>query len=133
MDEPLGLINKIKIVLKDVMEENNINSKEADIDNILNMYSYNLVKILLQYFPGATIMMDKFYRNCAILINGKVYNAYGLIGNYDYHIASEEEIIYIKNFFPKMSEDVMEKLTLKLGEYNILENNVSYTLKKNKS
>lgn len=125
--DPLQVINKIKEYLSEIIEENNLNFP-GDIDNILRFYSMDFAKIMIDYYPGATIMMHKFYRSCAVMIGGKVYNETGLVSRLDYHIALEEEINYIKNTFPRLPEVVINNLNEKLKKQT---DDISYVLKNN--
>lgn len=120
----LKIINEIKEKLQEVLEEVNF-KYDKNIESLLKFYSSSFVKILSHYYPGSTIMMDKFYRSCSIMINGKVYNEKGEVNRLDYHVALEEEINYINNTFPKIPEYILEKLNDKLNN-----NGYSKTLKK---
>ena len=131
MDDVLSAINNVKEALLNVIKENNIEC-EYSPEEILLYYSADFTDILLYFYPSATIMIDKFYKTSAILINGNIYNSYGLVDSYDYHIASKEELNYIRTYFPKISDDVINKLNLKLNIKNNTSGN-SYTLRKNKS
>ena len=114
--DPLVLIDIIKMTLKEVLEENNLTYNELDMESILSIYSYNLVKILINYYPGATIMMNKNYKECAVLIQGVIYNGYGIANRSDYFIAGKEELNYIKNSFKKISDLTASKLNQKFTD-----------------
>lgn len=130
MNKPLDLIEKIKSDLSEVIYENNLGYLSGNIDDILKLYSADLVGILINFYPGATIMMHKFYRSCAILINGKVYNGVGEVEKSDYHIATEEEIGFIRKSFPEMSGFVLGKLSEKVYDKKTLEKGISMVLRK---
>ena len=73
------LIENIKNKLEEVIKENDIKYlDDVDINDLLVLYSADLCNILLNFYPGATIMMNKSYKTCAILINGVLYNGYGI-------------------------------------------------------
>ena len=131
--DPLELIQKIKECLSEVIEENNLSYLNHSIDDILGYYSSDLASILIKYYPGSTVMMHKFYRDCALMINGIVYNFNGICDRYDYHVAMEEEINYIRKSFPNMSDLAMNSLLEKLYGINIENKGTSYTLRKNNS
>lgn len=130
MNNPLDLIEKIKSDLSEVIYENNLEYLDVNVDDILKFYSADLVGILINFYPGATIMMHKFYKNCAVLINGKVYNGAGEVEKSDYHIAVEEEIGFIRKSFPEMSDFVMGKLSEKVYDKEKLEKGISMMLRK---
>ena len=54
-------------------------------------------------------MMNKSYKTCAILINGVVYNGYGICSLKDYFIAKEEDI--------SINEVVNQSLQFAISDY----------------
>lgn len=130
MNNPLVLIDKVKSSLSEVICENDLKNLNGDIDDILKVYSADLVGILINFYPGTTVMMHKFYRNCAALIGGKVYDESGEIDKSNYHIASEEEINFIQKSFPEMSDYVMEKLGEKIYSEENLKKGIAMVLRR---
>lgn len=114
MENPIEVIEKIKSALEDVIIENNIHYLKDDVTTLLHLYSADLCGIMLKFFPGATVMMERNFRKCALMIQGKVYDASGLINRSNYHIAEEYEIGFIRKTFHQLSDDVMFKLMNKL-------------------
>lgn len=127
LNDPIYIISQIKEAFSEVIDENNLNYGD-DINNILKFYSMDFTRILNNYYPGGTIMMHKFYRNCALMIAGRVYNETGLDSRLDYHIALDEEINYINNTFPKIPENIFNKIIEKIESKN---KGTSYVLKNN--
>lgn len=133
MTDPIEVIDKIKKSLEEVIDENNLDYLNNSIDDIFMYYSSDLVSLLLKYYPGSTVMMHKFFKSCAVMINGNVYNSYGICDRHDYHVAMTEEINYIKKSFPNMSDIAMNSLLEKLNGIDIENKGNSYTLRKNNS
>lgn len=114
MENPIEVIKMVKSALEDVIIENNIRYLEGDITTLLHLYSADLCGIMLKFFPGATVMMERNFRKCALMVQGKVYDASGLTSRSDYHIAEDYEIGFIRKTFQQLSDDVMFKLMNKL-------------------
>ncbi len=130
MNNPLVLIDKIKCSLSEVIYENDLKNLNGSIDDVLKVYSADLVGILINFYPGTTVMMHKFYRSCAALIGGKVYDESGEVDKSNYHIASDEEISFIQKSFPEMSDYVMEKLGEKIYSEEELKKGVPMVLRR---
>lgn len=122
----------MKVSLHDVIEENDLNYLKEDPEILLNLYSADFCSILLSYFPGATIMMNKSYRSCALLINGNIYTASGIMKDVnDYFVAGEENIDFIKKSFNQMSDEVLKKFVERLNDPE-LDKDYAYFLRKNR-
>lgn len=127
-----SVIQGIKKGLNEVNEEGDLGYLKDDPETLLNLYSADFCSILLSYFPGATVMMNKSYRSCALLINGNIYTASGIYENVsNYFVAGQEELNYISKSFSQMSEDVFEKLINKLFSQE-LDKGYAYSLRKNR-
>lgn len=127
-----SIIEKIKVSLYEVVEENNLGYMQSDPEVLLNLYCADFCGILLSYFPGATVMMNKNYRNCALLINGKIYTASGISKDVnDYFVAGEQEKGCIQKSFHQMSQIIIEKLLEKLSNQEQLDKDYAYSLRKN--
>lgn len=125
------VIENIKNKLEEVIKENDIKYlDDININDLLVLYSADLCNILLNFYPGATIMMNKSYKTCAILINGVVYNGYGICSLKDYFMAKEEDIMFISKSFPKLSDGVLDELNKKIYS-DKSHNNFSLVLRKN--
>lgn len=110
MENPIQIIEKIKNSLEDILIEENIDYLGKNTNDILNVYSADFCGIMLQYFPGATIMMNKSFKKCSIMIQGVIYDSYGIVNPKDYFIAKEEEINFIQKSFNHLSDSIIEKL-----------------------
>ena len=128
MENPVKVIEKIKNNMSEIIIENNLNYLDINIDDLLILYSADLCSILLDYFPGATIMMTKNFKCCAIMIQGVIYNSKGIVDSKNYFIAGPEEINFIQKSFNQLSDSVM--MLLKEKNKNSCGN--SYILRKNK-
>lgn len=111
--DPLLIIDEIKKELEGIIKESNL-KYVGKIDDALKLYSADICKILFDYYPSASIMMHKFYKSCAILINNKAYNGEGLVSIYDYHLATMEEVNYIKKSLPHMSSCIFDELNKRI-------------------
>ena len=114
MKNPLDVINKIQISLDDVITENNIKYLGGNVNQLLQYYCADLCSMMLEFYPGATIMMNKNFRTCAVMIQGNVYNIRGLVDRSNYFIAGEEEVGFIRKSFPQLPDAIMEKLIEKV-------------------
>ena len=76
-------------------------------------------------------MMRKDLRKCAIMINGIVYNSYGICDSKDYFVAGNEEIINIQRGFSQLSDDVIGLLLDKISNVKSKKSSV-YLLRKNR-
>lgn len=131
MDKPLEIIKKINYFMEEVIIENNIKYLGNNTNDILNVYDANFCGIMLEFFPGSTIMMRKDLRKCAIMINGIVYNSYGICDSKDYFVAGNEEIINIQRGFSQLSDDVIGLLLDKISNVKSKKSSV-YLLRKNR-
>ena len=86
--------------------------------------------ILLKFYPSATVMINNNYLNCALLINGKLYNSSGIIDINDYHIANNEELNYIRLSFNELSEVIYDKLFDFIKDMEF-DKKTTYVLRKN--
>lgn len=112
---PIEVINVIKDSMGEVILENNLTSYQGGtIDDLFRIYSADFCSILLSFFPGASVMINKNYLECALLISGEVYNATGLAPAKDYHVASLEELGLITKGFKHVSDFVLGKLLDKM-------------------
>lgn len=119
LNNPIDVINEIKRVLSEVIEENNLEYLNFNIEDLFIIYSINLCDILLNYYPGATIVLKKDYNICGVLIQGCVYTSKGIENINDFSIADSEEINFIKKNFNKLSDYVMSLMKEKLeNNYN---------------
>lgn len=131
MESPIEKIEFIKEKMMEVISENNLGYLNANLDDLFNVYSTDLCDILLNYFPGATIMMNKNFRCCAIMIQGTIYNSYGIVNSSDYFVAKKEEIEFIRKSLPQISDVVMNELNEKLLLEGTLKKDSALTLRKN--
>ena len=127
MDEVILTINLINSILEDIILEDNISYLGSSTKDIFSVYSSDFCDIMIHYYPGATVMIDNNLRKCAIMINGVVYDSYG-ISNKRYHIANEEEINYIRKGMPKLSIYVVSKIYNHINSTNRKDN--AYSLRK---
>lgn len=109
MKEVILTIDEINSILEDIILENNISYLGSNTRDILSVYSSDFCDIMMHYYPGATVMIDNDLRKCGIMINGVVYDSYG-ISNKCYHVANEEEINYIRKGMPKLSSHIIAAL-----------------------
>lgn len=129
LKDPIIVIESIKCALKDIIEKEDIKYlSNIDITDLLTLYSSDLCSLLLEFYPSATLMMNKNFKTCALMIRGKIYNAKGLIDGKNYFIAEKEEINFIKMSFPKLSDDVFDMLNDYLFDEE--EKSLSYHLRK---
>lgn len=126
---PVLIIEKTKEILKNVIEEYDFKNYDASIDDLLRVYSADLCAILLEFYPGATVMIEKNFNSCALLINGCVYNEKGKVSAGSYLIANEEELNYIMLSFREISNFVFEETVNRLQDSFNLEK-TSYCLRK---
>lgn len=82
--------------------------EEDEITDLLTYYSSDFCLMLLKYYPGATIMMHKNFRSCALMITGRVYTARGLADERHYFIADKEALNFIKMGLPKLSDEIFK-------------------------
>ena len=130
MNEVLDEIKKIEDALEDVIYKNNIKYLGYNIKDILTVYDADFCSLMSDIFKGSIIMINKDNNKCAIMIDGSLYNAYGLVNKNDYTIANAEQLGYIQKGFFHLSEDIMEKVLYKLNENTKL--SYSYKLRKNR-
>lgn len=132
MEKILDVIEKIKKSMEDIIIDNNLKYLGDNTTNIFLAYSADFSAILSSFFPGSTIMIDKNYRNCAVLINGTIYDSTGIRNDVNnFHVASSEEIGFIQKSFYQLSDEVMGKLMEKLGD-NIINKGRVLCLRKNR-
>ncbi len=129
LQDPIIVIEDIKKALENVIESEDIKYLfNIDTTELLTLYSSDFCSILLAFYPSATIMLNKNFKTCALMIRGKVYNAKGLVERKNYFIADDEEINFIKFSLPKLSDYVFDKLNCYL--FDEKEKPVSYNLRK---
>jgi len=132
MRKTLKVIERIKNDMDDVILENDLKYLNGDITTLFRVYSADFCAILSSFFPGATIMVDKSYRNCAVLINGFIYDATGVRKDVNnFHVANSEEIGFIQKSFNQLSDDVIGKLMEKL-EDKMVNKGKAFSLRKNR-
>ena len=129
MNDVILTIEEINCILDDIILENNIGYLGNDTRDILNAYSSDFCDIMLSIYPGATIMIHKTYKKCAVLINGVLYGSYGIENLDNYSIANSEDINYIQKGFPKLSFNVLTELYESIKGQKI-KFEKSYTLRK---
>ncbi len=130
MKNPIEVIEKINDCINDVLLEENITYLGEKSEDILNIYSADFCGLMLKFFPGATIMMHKNFRKCAILIRGVVYDSYGICDRRNYFIANQEEINFIQKSFKQISNDLLWRLTEKIFDEKD-DMDIVYSLRKN--
>ena len=131
MENPINVIEKIKTKMSEVIIENDLKYLDFDIDDLFSVYSADFCNILLDYYPGATIMMHKNFKSCAVLIQGVVYTAKGISDPRYYFAAGSEEINFIQKSFRQLSDDIILLLKDKIKADNNNYNSM-YILRKNK-
>ena len=114
MNEVLDFISDMKVEMENIIIENNMKSLGNNINDIFSVYCADFCKVLNQKYPGATIMMHKFYRNCGVMISGVVYTPCGIVNRYDYHVAENEEMNFIKKSFKHLPDEIMCDLITRL-------------------
>lgn len=124
---PLDVINKINDCLDKIIKNKDINKDASDI---FLYYSKDFCLLLSKFYPASTIMIDKTYKKCALLINGILYNSKGIVNIDGYKIANEEELNYIKLGLNELTEELYNILYVMLEEYNV-EDKSAYVLRKN--
>ena len=130
MNNPELVIKKINVLIKDVILENNLTCYYGEkTDDLFRFYSADFCNILLHFYPEATVMINKNYLECALLIEGNVYNASGKVDSKNYIVANLESLDLIGKGFKHISYFVLEKLLDKL-EFNLENNEHSYCLRK---
>lgn len=127
MNEVILTIDEINCILEDIILEDSISYLGSNTRDILSVYSSDFCDIMMHYYPGATVMIDKDLRKCGIMINNLIYDSYG-ISNKRYHVANEEEINYIRKGMPKLSSYVASKIYDHINSTNKKDN--TYTLRK---
>lgn len=120
------VIDKLNDILKSLLKEEKI----SNYDDLLKYYSADYCMILLKFYPSATVMINNNYLNCALLINGKLYNSSGIIDINDYHIANNEELNYIRLSFNELSEVIYDKLFDFIKDMEF-DKKTTYVLRKN--
>lgn len=131
MENPLDIIEKTKATLKEIIEENNITYLSNDMTYLLRLYSADLCNILLKYFPDAIIMINKSYNNCALMIQGEIYDSSGISDKkQDFIVAQAQDILFIKKSFFQLSEDLLNELAKRVYDKNENFKN-TYVLRKN--
>lgn len=129
METPLAIIEKTKVYLKEAIEEKELEYLDCDLTFLLRLYSADLCGILLDHFPGATIMINKNRCGCATMIQGKVYNASGIVDKDNYIVANAQDILYIKRSLPQLPTEVMNSLVDKLY-FRVRDSKGAYVLRK---
>lgn len=115
MNNPMNKINEVKEIVEDIVLDKKMKNYYCDnIENLLKCYSADFCDIMLNYYPGASIMMDNNFRNCAILIRNNLYNASGLINRANYFLITEEELNYIRKGMPHLSDTLMDEVQNKI-------------------
>lgn len=132
LNEPIEIIKLIKEKMSEVIIENNYKYLNGNIDNLFIVYSADLCGILLNYYPDATIMMNKNYRVCGIMIEGVIYTSNGIADEKDYIIAGPQEIGFIQKGFNQLSDCVLIKLNEKIYESLQNKKGIPYKLRKNR-
>lgn len=128
LKDPIYVIEEVKKALSELIINEDIKYlKDISPSDLFRLYSADLCTILLNYFPGATVMMNKNFRECALMIQGVIYNSKGTCDPRYYFAAGNEEINFIKMSFPKLSDDVFDKLNNYLFSE---EKTLSYHLRK---
>ncbi len=116
MSNPIEVIDVIKDSMEEVILENNLNGyKVESMDDLFKFYSADFCGILLSFFPGATVMINKNYLECALLIGGNIYGALGILNKEDYVVATSEEIGLIIKGFRHISDFALGKLLEKIN------------------
>ncbi len=111
-----------------VVKQKNI---KGEISEILDYYSSDFCMFLLMFFPSATVMIDKTYTKCALLINGNLYNCNGLVtDSNNYKIANSEDLNHIRLGLGELSEYIYNEVKSKLQDENFKVSS-SYVLRKN--
>lgn len=131
LENPIEKINFIKEKTSEVITENNLSSLDVNLDDLFIVYSADLCTMLLNFFPAATIMMNKNFRCCAIMIQGNVYDSYGITNKANYFIAEKEDVDFIKKSLPQISDEVISKINEKLLIEQPRKFGSSFTLRKN--
>ncbi len=132
MKKTLKIIERIKNDMEDVILENDLKYLSGDITTLLRVYSADFCAILSSFFPGSTIMIDKSYRNCAVLINGFIYDATGVRKDVNnFHVANREDIGFIQKSFNQLSDEVIGKLMEKLEDKS-MNKGIAFSLRKNR-
>ena len=124
---PLIVINKINVCLDKVIKNKNINNDASDI---FLYYSKDFCLLLSKFYPASTIMIDKTYKKCALLINGVLYNSKGIVDIDNYKIANEEELNYIRLGLNELTEELYNMLYIML-EDDYIDAKSAYVLRKN--
>lgn len=124
---PLETINKINECLNKIIKNKSICNDASDI---FLYYSKDFCLLLSKFYPSSTIMIDKTYKKCALLINGILYNSKGIVDIKDYKIANEEELNYIKLGLNELSEELYNMLYIMLEDCYI-DTKSAYVLRKN--
>lgn len=131
MENPIHFIEKIKCSLEEVLIDEEINYLGENAGDILNVYSADFCEIMLKRYPGATIMMHKSFRKCGIMIQGVIYDSYGIDGSKNYFVAGTEDVNFIQKSFKQLSDDVIGKLTSKVfGDEK--DSSLVFSLRKNR-
>ena len=123
----LETICEINDCLNNIIKNKNINNDASDI---FLYYSKDFCLLLSKFYPGSTIMIDKTYKNCALLINGILYNSKGIVDIKAYKIANEEELNYIRLGLNELTEELYNMLYIML-EDDYIDAKTSYVLRKN--
>ena len=124
---PLEAIDKINECLNKIMQKKNISNDASDI---FLYYSKDFCLLLSKFYPSSTIMVDKTYKRCSLLINGVLYNSKGIVDISDYKIANEEELNFVKLGLNELSEEIYNILSIMLDDCYI-ETKSTYVLRKN--
>lgn len=124
---PLERINMINACLDKILENKNY---DKDASDIFLYYSKDFCLLLSLFYPSSTIMIDKTYKRCALLINGTIYNSKGIIDMDEYKIANVEDLNYIRLGLSELSDELFNMIYIMLDD-NYIEEKTTYTLRKN--
>lgn len=124
---PLERINMINACLDKILENKNY---DKDASDIFLYYSKDFCLLLSLFYPSSTIMIDKTYKRCALLINGVLYNSKGIIDMDEYKIANVEDLNYIRLGLSELSDELFNMIYMMLDD-NYIEEKTSYALRKN--
>lgn len=116
MSNPIEVINVIKDSMEEVILENNLTGYNGEsINDLFRLYSADFCSILLSFFPGATVMINKNYLECALMISGNIYGSSGILNKDDYVVATSEELGLIIKGFKHISDFSLGKLLDKIN------------------
>lgn len=131
LNSPIEIIENVKNKMSEVVNENNLKHLDVDMGDLFIAYSADLCSILLNRFPGSTIMMHKGYKSCGIMIQGVIYTSRGITDPNDFFVAGQQEIGFIQKSFNQLSDYELTLLNDKLYGNEEKEKGISYKLRKN--